>query len=212
MIRIIKPKKVPVILNTDGVNQTKIDCKAYNLEEASYISVGKFPLKTMGANRDIYGCRKTVKKVLLTAQNRKCCYCEKSFIPANLHVEHYRPKTRVKQALKEPFYYPGYYWLIYNWDNLFLGCHSCNSSNKGDLFPLGNPGDRARSHKEKNKISQEHPLLIKPNENPHIHIGFDIDGQPYPRSLRGKKTIEDLGLLRDELIKDRLKKLIDIIS
>ena len=217
MIQITKkPRRIPDKLRTDGVTQTKLNCKAYNSDKVSYISVGnKAPLKKFEGDNKIYGCLKTVKPILLTAQNWKCCYCQKDYTSANLQVEHYHPQTRVRQAKGEKYLYPGYYWLIYSWSNLFLSCRDCNGpANKSGLFPLVDPNTRVRKHTDKHKISQEQPLLIKPDEDPRPHIRFNIYGQPYPQpgSLKGKKTIEDLGLLRDDLIKDRIKKLINLLS
>ncbi len=210
MIRIIKPIDIPEKLRIDGVAQTRRDCRAYEANKHLYISKGKKPKETIAYDQEIYGCRKTVKPILLTAHNYKCCYCEKEFVAANLHVEHFRPKTRVKQALGESVLYPGYYWLMYEWDNLFLACHGCNSSNKGDLFPLNNERARTRSHK--GSISREQPLFIKPSDDARLHITFNLYGQPEPLTPLGDRTIINLGLLRDDLIKARLKRLIEVLK
>lgn len=210
MIQINKPVEIPMKLQTDGVAQTEKDKKYYEAKKHLYISKGKPTAKPIEYNREIYACKKTVKPVLLIAQNYKCCYCERYFLAANLHVEHYRPKTRVKQANGEAVLYPGYFWLMYNWDNLFLACHECNSSNKGDLFPLENPHSRARSHK--GYLSREKPLLIKPSDDARNHIKFNLNGQPEPKTSIGDRTIIDLDLLRDSLIKARLRRLIDVIN
>jgi uncharacterized protein (TIGR02646 family) len=215
MIRILKPSDIPSKLATNGLAQNRINCRAYEMNKNLFIYKGKkpkkdkHPKKTMPCKENIYGCRETVKPILLKAQNYKCCYCERFFLAANLHVEHYRPKTRVRQAKHEEVLYPGYYWLMYDWDNLFLGCHECNSTHKGDLFPLENQLSRARSHR--GKITREKPLLIKPSDDARLHIKFNLYGQPEPLSLMGARTIEDLGLLRDSLVKARLRKLIELL-
>jgi uncharacterized protein (TIGR02646 family) len=210
MIRIVKPKSVPEKLKVDGRNKTKENCRAYSVDRNSFISEGKTPKRTMPADNKIYGNRKEVKALLVKAQNNKCCYCERDCTTANLHVEHYRPKTRVKQALMAKVHYPGYYWLTYEWNNLFLACHECNSTHKGDLFPLADGSIRARSHRE--KLSNECPLIIKPSDQPRSHIRFNLFGLPEPLSPEGDQTIRDLGLLREDLVRTRLEKLVDILA
>lgn len=209
MIRIIKPRKVPEKLKSDGVRKTKEVCRAYSADPASYISQGKLPKNSIKSDQGIYGNRKKVKPFLLAAHNFKCCYCERNFFAANLHVEHFRPKTSVRQALKSNVLYPGYYWLTYRWENLFLACHECNSSNKSDLFPLVDESKRARSHRQ--QISVECPLIVNPSSDPRKHIRFNLFGQPEPITIEGDQTIRDLGLLRESLVKARLEKLIELL-
>src|SRR6266511_3690577 len=142
MIRIEKPAKPPRILTTKGAAQTQNDCAAYDASPADYHS-GK---KTLSIDSKIYGA-KSVKNALLRAQHNKCCYCESKFRHTSYGaVEHYRPKGSVKQApgLKEE--YPGYYWLAYDWNNLLVSCERCNTSHKGNLFPLMDNNTRTRSH------------------------------------------------------------------
>ena len=107
----------------------------------------------------------TVRNELGRIQSGKCCYCEvKIPVPYALqHVEHYRPKTQSRQSRKSKPRFPGYYWLAYDWTNLFLCCHFCNSSNKIDLFPLADDAMRARDHHD--PIAQEAPLILCPNQS-----------------------------------------------
>jgi len=74
-------------------------------------------------------------KELRDLYHDKCAFCE-SKIPVDEvtqkfrsnkgTVEHYRPKKG------------GYYWLGYEWTNLFLACNECNGP-KGDKFELISP-------------------------------------------------------------------------
>jgi uncharacterized protein (TIGR02646 family) len=74
-------------------------------------------------------------KELRDLYHDKCAFCE-SKIPVDETtqkfrsnkgtVEHYRPKKG------------GYYWLGYEWTNLFLACNDCNGP-KGDKFELISP-------------------------------------------------------------------------
>ncbi len=203
MIHIRRPFEYPASLKRWGEQQTRIDCDAYDACPGDYQSGAKtFPPKK-------YYSAKAVKALLVEIHYSKCCYCEKKFTPSNLHVEHYRPKSRVRQTLdqKETL---GYYWLAYRWDNLLLSCHDCNNLCKGTRFPLANPKKRARSHND--PLGEEHPLFIDPSgKNPRKHIRFDGDIPWAPRRNRqGLMTIDVLRLRRTELTEDRLKMIDNI--
>ncbi len=193
MIRIIKGK-APKKLLTLGVTQARDHCKRYDAGPAKY-STGA---ATFEFATNVYG-HSSVKAALEKAQNGKCCYCE-VVIPkpyALSHVEHYRPKAYSQQAPKTPKRFPGYYWLAYDWDNLFLACHFCNSVNKRNVFPLLHEANRARSHHA--KISNEEPLIIRPDgsDEPQDHIGFHNE-VPVGKTKSGAETIKALGLDRHE--------------
>jgi hypothetical protein len=117
-------------------------------------------------------------------------------------VEHFRPKGAWQQREGTPLRYPGYFWLAYTWDNLFLSCALCNQRYKRNLFPL-----RVQKHRASPNIrdvSSEAPLVIAPSDNPENHIAFAGEtAVPVKRSRRGTVTIEILDLNRDELVKRR---------
>jgi uncharacterized protein (TIGR02646 family) len=137
----------------------------------------------------------------------KCAYCEKDLREEAAHVDHFRPAGAIMEGITK--IHPGYYWLAYTWENLYLSCLACNSSFKRDFFPLIDPAKRARSHHD--EISNEEPLLIDPSkENPRDHIRFNLDmPEPYLNSEKGKITIEIFKLDNEKkrlnLIKARLK-------
>lgn len=200
MIRIVKPAAGPKGLTDKGTLQKRQDCADYDASPNAY-RTGK---KKFQSKRSIYAS-KEVKRILSAAQHNKCCYCEKRFrAPINLAVEHFRPKTGVRQSRKLKEECPGYYWLAYEWDNLLLSCHDCNSSWKQTLFPLANPKNRVRSHH--GNISIERALLINPVKDwPRKHIRFRDDA-PEPQTQRGRVTITTLGLDRPPLREDRLER------
>ncbi len=204
MIRINKSAGIPTILTTKGVDRTLLDCDEFNLCPNEYLSgKKKMPEKL----NKIYGNR-AVKDALMSAQHNKCCYCERSRARVELDVEHYRPKGAVKQSRREKEIHPGYYWLAYVWDNLYLSCKECNSSWKTILFPLSNPKKRVRSHG--GNLSGEKPLFVNPGaEDPRKHLRYRYDA-PYPLTKKGEVTIKELGLLgenRPFLREERLKSL-----
>lgn len=205
MIQVQRPINGPSILKRLGEKQTSFDCTAYDACPADYHS-GKASFQKR--KREYYS-DKEVKDLLVKMHNSKCCYCEKKLWSPYLHVEHFRPKGGVRQALDqkndEP---PGYYWLAYRWENLLLSCHDCNSRFKRTFFPLANPAERARSHHD--DLTREHPLFVDPaGQDPRDHIRFD-GHTPKGLTRQGHVTVEGIGLRRAELTEARLKCLKDI--
>src|SRR5215212_9268949 len=106
MIRIRRPEKGPASLKRWGEKQTRLDCAAYDACPDDFQQgARRFPKKE-------HYKTKTVKDLLVEIHHSKCCYCEKKFSRSNLHVEHYRPKSGVRQTLDQrEDEAPGYYWL-----------------------------------------------------------------------------------------------------
>lgn len=199
MIKIEKPAKPPKILMEKGAVENRNNCTDYDRSPEDYSSGRKrFKFKK---GKGIYGAQ-SVKKALLCAQHGKCCYCESKISHIDHgDVEHYRPKGAVKQVKRQRVEYPGYYWLAYDWNNLFVSCAVCNQSHKGELFPLENPDVRARSHHD--SIDNERPLFVNPAiEDPRRHIRFR-GATTVPRTKFGSKTIIGMGLNRPALEEDR---------
>jgi uncharacterized protein (TIGR02646 family) len=198
VIRINKPKTAPAKLTKEGKLKTSSHLRDYKQSPLDY-QAGKKKLKF---SSDIYG-DKSVKKALILAQHKKCCFCER-LVGEDGDVEHFRPKSAYCQQKGKKFERPGYYWLAYDWDNLYLSCSPCNQRQKGALFPLFNPEKRA--HLCGNNIGIEEPLFIDPGkEEPSLHIGFRGEvPYPVPGSAKGKITIEMLNLDRSILNDARL--------
>lgn len=181
MIKINRPATAPDVLRVQGARRrnTHIRTHAQGQREFSF-------------DAKIYG-HATVKAKLIEGQHGKCCFCEE-VVGERGDVEHFRPKAGVRQSANEPMQTPGYYWLAYDWDNLFLACHICNQRYKQNLFPLVDPANRARTHQD--DIAREQPLLIDPSlVDPQDHISFREE-VPYAvnGSALGETTIEVLGL------------------
>ena len=203
MIRVTKPSCPDTLLA--GTERTRADCAAYDENAAAY-SNGE---RRFDFDRAIYG-HKAVRTALREAQHRKCCYCEgRSDAFAAPDVEHHRPKGAVRQDRESKKLFPGYYWLAYSWENLYLCCQVCNRSCKKDLFPLEDPAARARSHRD--DVSGEKPLLLDPGgpDDPREHIRFRQE-HAVCLTETGQTTIEVLGLNREELLDERLKRLKEI--
>jgi uncharacterized protein (TIGR02646 family) len=193
MIRIGKGA-APRKLQSDGAKSASRQRAEYDRDPKEYNS-GR---KTFEFSAAIYA-HSTVKAALEKAQHGKCCYCEvapeKPY--AFLHVEHYRPKAYSQQGRNAKKCFPGYYWLAYEWSNLFLACHFCNSSNKKNFFPLVDEASRAKNHH--GNINAEQPLIIRPDgpDDPRSHIGY-YQEIPFGKTSVGRATVESLGLDRSE--------------
>lgn len=201
MIRIHKSTQPPEKLLTEGKKRRKSHCLSYTRNSQDYQN-GE---KTFSFNSTIYA-HKDVKKALIQSQYGKCCFCEQ-IIYEDGDVEHFRPKQAYRQEKGKPLQRPGYYWLVYEWDNLYLACTACNQRHKENLFPLINPEDRATSHHD--DVKKEKPIFIDPGkEDPEkfiefrgeFAVGFDEEG-------RGQTTIQALGLNRTSLRESRKDKL-----
>jgi uncharacterized protein (TIGR02646 family) len=191
MIPIKKPQNPPNVLVKKGKEATEKLCLQFENGEREF----EFD------NR-IYG-HKDVKDALKKAQLDKCAFCETKLPRSSGDVEHFRPKGGYKQQDSDKLQKNGYYWLAYNWDNLFFSCEYCNRIFKRNLFPLENPHERANSHNH--DLDKEIPLLINPaKESPQDFIEFKAEyAFPVNKNLKGKTTIDCFGLNDDELVEDR---------
>lgn len=123
MIRVEKPEQAPRILRERGRRTTEGNQQAFESGE-----------RTFSFDNSLYGA-KSVKNALIKAQHGKCAFCESKIRHVDHgDVEHYRPKGGFRQSSNEPLEQPGYFWLAYVWENLFLACALCNQSFKGTCF------------------------------------------------------------------------------
>ena len=204
MIRIRRPSSVPDVLQTKGKNRRRGHSLSYTANPAAYNS-GALKFKF---DRDIYA-HEDVKAALKAMQHDKCAFCESKVSHiAYGDVEHYRPKGGFCQHEHDALGRPGYYWLAYEWDNLLFSCQLCNQRFKKNLFPLADPAQRARNHKD--PLRRESPVMVDPSkEDPAEYINFraevayGLDGT----GGRGEQTLNALGLNRVELVEMRRDKL-----
>lgn len=154
---------------------------------------------------EIYGCAE-VKEALWRLQYFKCCYCEAEYEAKFSTVEHFRPKSRADRGSGTVDV--GYWWLSYDFQNLYFACHGCNTP-KRDYFPLI-AGTKALAPGEHPDTHPESPLLLDPGrDKPEDHMsfewiphrGFHLTGH----DERGKETIRTVDLNRDAL-KERRNK------
>jgi uncharacterized protein (TIGR02646 family) len=194
MIRIRKPDEVPLTLRDRGSALTAALC--------AHVEAGGRP----EFDRNVYGAT-DVKQALRTAQHDKCCFCEAKLGHTQFgDVEHFRPKASAHHADADPVV--GYYWLAYDWRNLYLSCEVCNRRHKRGRFPLANPAQRVSSHHRSADLDAERPMFIDPGcEDPTGAIEFRREyAAPVEQSPRGSATIDALQLNRPELVEHRRER------
>lgn len=142
-----------------------------------------------------------VRAGLHAAQGAKCCYCEITLRRPGTPIEHHRPKGKALRGHGRPTH--GYWWLAWDWNNLFLACTACNGA-KSHWFPLSR--HRGVLRQGSKPPGPERPLLLDPaNDDPMKTIRFvrlagrwrPIPRQPTPRA---KKTIRIVQLDADDLL------------
>ena len=195
MIRIDKSAvSIPKILTSRGRGGAATIALISEAEQGTLI----FEFK-----KSIYRHR-SVKILLRKLQHGKCCFCEDR-IDHIEHgdVEHFRPKGGFQTDEQQSLQTPGYYWLAYDFSNLFYCCQICNQVYKKNYFPLSDETKRVRSHTE--NFQQEDSLLIHPEfDNPEKHLTFVGEViKPLNGSQKGAETIKRAGLDRPELEDDR---------
>jgi uncharacterized protein (TIGR02646 family) len=135
-----------------------------------------------------------IKKAMFELFHGICVFCEDTWAD---DIEHFRPKKRAMN-LDGTISEEHYWWLAYEWTNLYMVCGSCNHA-KRTRFPVR--GQRANSI---NELAYEEPLLLDPClDKPEEHLYFSSDGVIIPLTERGRITIEVFTLNRQFLIEAR---------
>jgi hypothetical protein len=125
-----------------------------------------------------------LRDFLLKMSHDKCWYSEAKDAVSRLHVDHFRPHGRAKQAERD--YTEGYCWLAFDRDNFRLAGALCNTVNrehsletvgKGDWFPLADPSKRANLTAR--SLAAETPTLLDPTDPEDARaLIFNDDGRP----------------------------------
>jgi len=132
----------------------------------------------------------------------KCAFCESPVeaITASPVVHHFRPP---QEAVDDDgnVSRPHYWWLAYEWENLYLCCQRCATA-AGAMFPVD--GDRAPVEARGSALAAEKALLVDPcRDDPDEHLAFRPDGSVEALTDRGKATIEVHALNRHPLVEAR---------
>lgn len=137
---------------------------------------------------------------LRTVFRDKCAYCEAAVRTSDGEVDHFRPKGGAVNlnGEKSPEHY---WWLAYEWENLYLACRECVVA-KGNKFPV--KGRRAEIDTDWAEIELEKAILLDPcADEPEKHLVFSDEGIVTGATERGEVTIDILSLNRSSLVGPR---------
>lgn len=168
---------------------------------------------------------KNLKKIFLQDLfHGKCAFCEGKHTSGHpAHVEHFRPKLGVTEKRKK-IDHSGYYWLVYEWNNLMLACANCNtwhSHDDEDGHEVTHPGKSEEFRVQGKRVREpdgdpdewqcqllhEKPFLLNPYvDDPAMHIGFDDAGFVHAKGEceRAQETIDICDLNRLALVEARM--------
>lgn len=145
---------------------------------------------------------RVVRSALERVFSNKCAFCESRLDPAAAAsiTHHFRPPQEAVDA-DGGVSRPHYWWLPYEWENLFLSCQRCATA-AGAQFPVA--GERAAPLARGPELQSEEALLLDPClEDPAEHLAFQADGSALARSERGEATIAVFALNRQHLVEAR---------
>jgi energy-coupling factor transporter ATP-binding protein EcfA2 len=143
---------------------------------------------------------RVLKLALLRESSDKCVYCERSIHEDQTVIDRYRPSSGAidSEGVRSDLHY---WWLAYEWENLFASCEQCNFF-KGAKFPVVN--ERIPLEVWTDFDAVEMPLLINPfRMDPTQHLCYQEDGSLREASIWGEFTISTLKLNRSDLVVQR---------
>ena len=187
----------PDILNSEKVQIHFLKAAEHFRSKKAEDTQIRFKMNSLGWRH------KQLRVALADLFHNKCAYCESKLSSISpFEVEHFRPKQGAVD-LEGNFFSAHYWWLAYEWRNLYTVCMPCNRS-KRNRFPVTGP--RAVLETPYEDLGHEQSLLLDPCvDKPGKHLVFDERGRIASEHERGQITIEILGLNRSPLVKARRK-------
>jgi uncharacterized protein (TIGR02646 family) len=129
-----------------------------------------------------------------------CGVCGAALTKQDVQVHRWRPVQGAISATGEtsPEHY---YWLAYEWSNLYALCTLCAEA-KGQKFPVMGP--RARVGAEGVLLLEELPMLLDPcSDDAEQVLIYQQTGEITARDQRGWTTIDVFALNRRDLVEQR---------
>lgn len=187
--------EIPSVFHSDAIRTAK-------QRIAEHLSLPEEVRHKRRAPRDFHINTGEVRSVLYKLFHGKCAYCETPLNTSDGTVDFFRPTGNAANLKRHDGSPDHYVWFMYEWENLFLSCPSCNQS-KSNLFPVKGPRAQLRcSWSEANR--QENKLLVNPCEDdPWQYLRFDANGVCHASTAVGRATIEVFDLNRPQLIEAR---------
>lgn len=189
----------PLLLFGDRFVKAKHDAREHFSQSPTQRRQERFRFDTQIPNSP------ELQNALLHLFHSKCAYCESSIgLSEDGLVDRFRPRSFTTD-LEGEVLDDLYWWLAYEWENLYISCAKCNR-NKGKRFPVA--GKRATPDTYREALRHEDPLLLDPcYDDPNEHLVFERNGSVRGSSDRGQITIDVLGLNRPQLIAARLQQI-----
>lgn len=174
-------------------------------------------------DRGVFAHQK-VRIALEKTFNNKCAYCETSILRMTWDVEHFRPKNSPEERPE----HPGYYWLAYDWENLYSSCPLCNqyrkeratwdgaagtAGGKASRFPV--VPESSRACKPSDDIKKEKRRLIDPcADYPEKYFKYNILGEiDVARSpSRSQISIDVFNLVEPRLVEARETRIAELVA
>jgi len=113
-------------------------------------------------------------------QGFKCAFCEKTIVADDSQIEHFRPKSEVRDEENTLITREAYWWLVYDHRNYIVSCSTCNYQ-KGNKFPIEDNGARVTARdideiidlNDEGVLENEIPHIINPRyKNPKSHLEY----------------------------------------
>ena len=220
-------------VSTPAIFTSPLASAARDYARAHFTST-KQKVGIFGFNASVYE-HADVVAALKALFHDKCAFCETpvliadgaakyaSYQPLDLgstgssrlfEAHHFRPRMNA-MSLHGVISTNHYWWLAYEWTNLYLSCGACNSL-KGTRFPI-QAASRAAPESPLDDLVHEKPLLLDPCANqiedqPEEHLVFVPEGRVVSETEQGFTTIEVFGLNRTQLISNRKKTYDELIA
>lgn len=189
----VKRVKTPTAINSRLVNgwrqlAAKFFSRPYmarSQERHQFIEPGRVP---------------KIRNPLFDMFRGKCAYCESYVSNEESSVVNFRPRSGAVN-LDGAISSDHYWWLAYEWANLYLACPTCNNL-KGARFPV--TGKRAEAHSFEDLLNDEKPQLLDPClDYPEDELIYIEGGSMASDTERGRTTIQVLSLNRSDLVAKR---------
>lgn len=131
----------------------------------------------------------------------KCAFCESavglSSVPQVVQLRPAQAALDVDGTIAPDHYW----WLAYEWENLYLSCPQC-ARVRGTRFPV--EGERARPVAKGDALDEERPLLLDPcRDAPEQRLLYLTDSTVVSDDERGRTTCEMFDLNRPALVAAR---------
>jgi uncharacterized protein (TIGR02646 family) len=184
----------PAILEGESAKVALAEAQAHFEKDDAAARQQRFAFEPFYRNRQ-------VRSALTRLFSDKCAFCESHLdaAAATPITHHFRP---TQEAIDEDggVSRRHYWWLVYDWENIYLSCQRCATA-AGAQFPVA--GERA-APPGRSQLADEKPLLLDPClDYPDEHLAFKADGTVSAESQRGETTIDVYVLNRRHLVEAR---------